>query len=269
MTISFSERVAGALVGLAIGEAVGNGAPRRTHARKAPTSLIADSSATTQIILTLAETLTAADGHFDPEALLGELDAQEACGDIARQDIDIGLRTTIEIRRSTNAPITGLSFPDPIAALRVIPVTVMAATDQTTARFLAGEQCRMTHEDPDTLRAAIILSDGLRRILTSTPAEPKPIEEEELRMPATREMGAAVRHSMLARNFIEAVVIADRLKNRRLVLMVAGALAGARFGVEAMPSPWLSSISSRARLESAARALAEVDVSRPVAGYSA
>ncbi len=219
----------------------------------------------TQMALVLAESLLASDG-FDPVAVWAGWRAWAATaadvGIITRQVL--GSPDPAGAAAATHARLGGRSAGNG-AVMRNTPVALFTLRDDdAVAVALSGAQAALTHHDPAAhtgavlhiamLRAGIRGDDGFAALDAAVAALPEPERAEWSAWlapdwtpdRATVSNGTvwgclaeAVWSVRTSSSFAEAVVRAvDRGHDADTVACVAGSIAGARWGIQAIPSRW-------------------------------
>lgn len=279
------DRARGALLGLAVGDALGTTLEFKPRDSDPPHSEMTGGGPfslepgqwtdDTSMALALADSLLAHPG-FDAGDLMrrfvswhhtGAYSCTGAC-------FDVGITTREALARfeRTGDPFAGSA--DPMAAgngslMRLAPVALRHLHDGAAARRLAADQSRTTHAAPQAMEACAFFSDLLREaILGHSKAEvlaPRPWTGD----PAVQAIAAGqwrgkprdaiqssgyVVHTLEAAlwavgrtsSFSEAVVLAVNLGgDADTVGAVTGQLAGALYGVAGMPQRWLDLLAWR------------------------
>jgi len=299
---SFADRARGALLGLAIGDALGttleftrrDSAPRHTEMigggpfRLDPGVWTDDTS----MALCLAETLLAA-GEVEPRDLMGRFIGWWRRGDnsVTGSCFDIGNTTRAALERfeRTDNPLAG----DPAAAaagngslMRLAPVALFYCDDRAAAGRAARLQSQTTHAAPECLDAceafALLLVDAFQGAEKSTVLgdqitgfsgrvgdimagqwRGKPRDGISSSGYVAHTLEAALWAVSQASSFEEAIILAVNLgDDADTVGAVTGQLAGALWGASAIPPRWLEQLAWRDRLEATARALLQRSAER-------
>jgi len=145
------------------------------------------------------------------------------------------------------------------AAMRVAPVALFALGDEELLSRLAVEQARLTHNHPLSDASCVTVARMIQRGILGTPIAGLRAAAEELadRHPAFRFEGYAggatayvadtlrtVFHDFFStRTFEECLVlIVNRGGDADTTGAIAGAVAGAHYGLEAIPRRWLDAL---------------------------
>jgi ADP-ribosylglycohydrolase/protein-tyrosine phosphatase len=292
-TIRPQDRYRGALLGLAVGDAVGAAVEFQPPGTFAPlTDMVGGGphrlpigawTDDTSMALCLAESLVET-GGFDPVDQLkryvrwyreGYLSSTGRCFDIGN-----ATRAALERFERTGEPFPGDA--DPHAAgngplMKLAPVPLAYAADPPAAVARAAESARTTHGAPQAIDATRYLAAVLLGALHTgelTPAwaaEPLHPEVAEIAAgsfrtkepPAIRGTGyvvdsleAALWAVHGAASFEDAVLRAANLgDDADTTAAIAGQLAGALYGVDAIPAKWRAAIVMRDRIEELADGL--------------
>lgn len=152
------------------------------------------------------------------------------------------------------------------AAMRVAPVALFALGDEELLCRLAVEQARLTHNHPLSDASCVTVARMVHRGILGTPMKELRAAAEELagRHPEFRfeeESGGAtayvadtlrtVFHDFFStRSFEECLVrIVNRGGDADTAGAIAGAVAGAHYGLEAIPRHWLDALDPAVRQE--------------------
>ena len=291
-----TDRARGALLGLAVGDALGatlEFAARDTlphHAAMTgggpfglPPGTWTDD---TSMALALADSLLASDG-FDPRDLMtrflnwrdrGEYSPTGRCFDIGSVT-----RGALEHFRRTGTPFAGPADENTAgngSLMRLAPAVLWTLDDPGACQRLAREQSRTTHGAPQALDACAVLADKLRRAIAGESKGAVLADEDTETHPAVRAVAAGswrtkdraaisssgyVVHTLEAAlwcvdrtaTFADALVLAVNLADDAdTVGAVTGQLAGALYGLSAIPPAWLAPIAWRDSLLDTADRLA-------------
>jgi len=290
-----ADRARGALVGLAVGDALGttlefsarDALPHHAEMtgggpfRLAPGVWTDDTS----MAVALAESLVAHPG-LDARDLMerfvawwrrGEYSPTGACFDIG-----IATREALARYERTGDPVAGSTDPRSAgngSVMRLAPAVLRAIDDPAEARRLAADQGRTTHAAPQAVEGCLLLADLLRDAVRGVPKAdllaPRSWEGDPAiaaiaagtwrgrGRDAIRSSGYVV-HTLEAalwavertEGFEEALVLAVNLgEDADSVGAVAGQIAGALYGVGGIPDRWLAPLAWRERLVGLADAL--------------
>ena len=292
MSTTRADRARGALLGLAVGDALGttlefsrrDSLPRQTEITGGGPFNLAPGVWTddTSMALALADSLVAHRGlvvadlmnRFQNWRLYGEYSPTGRC-------FDIGNATASALHRyeQTGDPIAGSTSEQEAgngSLMRLAPVAIFAQADADRCGQLAAEQSRTTHGAPQAVDACVFFAGLLRRAIGGEPKasllQSRPINGH----PAVRAvaeggwrskgrdaihssgyvvhtMGAALWAVDRTASFEEAVVLAVNLgDDADTVGAVTGQLAGALYGLSGIPGRWLDRLAWRERLSKAA-----------------
>ena len=286
------DRGRGALLGLAVGDALGTTLEFAARDANPPHSEMTGGGPfrlrpgqwtdDTSMTLALADSLIA-HPSFDADDLMRRFLSWYRTGaySCTGHCFDIGVTTREALLRfeRTGDPFAG--SPDPMAAgngslMRLAPVALRHLGDGDVAEHLAAAQSRTTHAAPQVMEACAFFVGLLREAIEGRP-------KAEVLAPRAWDGDSAVRaiaagawrgkprgaiestgyviHTLEAAlwavertaSFGEAVVLAVNLGgDADTVGAVAGQLAGALHGVGGMPERWLDLLAWRGRLEEAA-----------------
>ncbi|MES2894994.1 MAG: ADP-ribosylglycohydrolase family protein [Pseudomonadota bacterium] len=292
---SFADRAHGALLGLAVGDALGttleftqrDSTPHHTEMigggpfRLEPGVWTDDTS----MALCLAENLLAA-GEVAPRDLMGRFIGwwRRGRNSVTGSCFDIGNTTRAALERfeRTDNPLAG-DTSAPAAGngslMRLAPVALFYCDDRAAAGRAARLQSRTTHATPECLDAceafALLLVDALQGAekdsvladqITGFSGQVgeimagrwrgKPRDGISSSGYVAHTLEAALWAVSQASSFEEAIVLAINLgDDADTVGAVTGQLAGALWGASAIPPRWLEQLAWRDRLEATARAL--------------
>ncbi|GAN77982.1 ADP-ribosylglycohydrolase family protein [Acidisphaera rubrifaciens] len=292
MTETMIDRARGALVGLAVGDALGttlefstrDAQPHHTEMtgggpfRLKPGVWTDDTS----MALALADSLVAC-GGFDPVDAMqrflgwyrdGNYSPTGECFDIGgttREALNRYERTGMAIAGSTDEMSAGNG-----SVMRLAPVAIFASGDAALCARIAAAQSRTTHGAPQAVDGCVLLADRLRRAISGEGREtllaPQPFDGH----PAVQDIAAGtwrgraraaisasgyVVHTLEAAfwavagtsSFEEALIRAVNLgDDADTVGAVTGQIAGALYGMSAIPARWLAPLAWRDRLVAAA-----------------
>ena len=280
------DRAKGALVGLAVGDALGttlefSARDSRSHHTTltgggpfdlAPGQWTDDTS----MALALADSLLST-GRLDPADLMtrfvawwrkGEYSCTGAC-------FDIGVQTAAALRRfeRTGNPVQGTTREDDAgngSLMRLSPAVIFGLGDPARVRQLAREQSRTTHAAPQCLDACSFLAEVVHEAILGQPDVLRPRDPQghaavqaiaagSYRLKTRDEirsggyvvdtLEAALWCVVQTRTFEDALVMAVNLgQDSDTVGAVTGQLAGALYGASAIPPRWLSPLAWRERI---------------------
>ncbi|MGI4939632.1 MAG: ADP-ribosylglycohydrolase family protein [Janthinobacterium lividum] len=282
------DRAVGALLGLAVGDAVGAAlefSPKPRFAvlddmtQGGPHHLARGQwTDDTAMALALADSLALAPG-LDPADLIrrfldwrdtGAYSCTGTCFDIGN-----ATRTALERFRRTGEPLAGAANPAASgngALMRLAPVAIRHWRNREVLQQGAALQTRTTHGSPATLAASGVLADMLADAIAGASLP------EVLASPAAgrieggwrglhrdvvegsgwvvQALQAAVWAVARTTDFRSAVLLAANLgDDADSTAAIAGQLAGAIYGAAGIPPGWLDALAWRGRLESAAAVL--------------
>ena len=276
------DRAVGALLGLAVGDAVGAAiefSPKPRFAvlddmtQGGPHHLASGRwTDDTAMALALADSLALAPG-LDPADLMrrfldwrdtGAYSCTGTCFDIGN-----ATRAALERFRRTGNPLAGLANPDASgngALMRLAPVAIRHWRDRELLQQVAALQTCTTHGSPATLAASAVFADmladaiagaSLPEVLASPAAERIEGGWRGLHRDAVEGSGwvvqalqAAVWAVSRTTDFRSAVLLAANLgDDADTTAAISGQLAGAIYGAAAIPLEWLDALAWRERLE--------------------
>lgn len=281
-------RALGALLGLAVGDALGAAIEFSAKPRLA---LLADLEAggphrlargqwtdDTAMALALADSLQHDPALDAPDLMRRFVDWHErgtySCTGVCF-DIGNATRAALDTFRRTGSAMAGSTDPNTAgngALMRMAPVAIRHWRDRAELARVAELQTRTTHAAPATLHAsdvfATMLADAiaglsLNTVLASVAAERIEGGWRGLHRDHIRGSGYVV-HSLQAAvwavsrttDFRSAVLLAANLgDDADTTAAIAGQLAGAVYGASGIPAAWLDALAWRNRLEHAAASL--------------
>ena len=294
------DRFRGALLGLAVGDALGAPAEFLTPVQVRERWGVLDEMVgggfhgvepgegtdATEMMLALAESLVASD--FDPGDVVGRYRTWFAAGP---RDVSLTTRTAMlalaagmpwELASRRAYEILGSPTPGNGSVMRCAPVALRFYFDNDARRRVSLADSALTHFDHLAGWSCVALNELLvaamaGRLEESLPAIAASLDAEDSRVsqalreatdaePSEIHAGAFVLDSLKAAvwavlhttTFEGALVeIVNRGDDCDTVGAVAGALAGARYGAEAIPARWLEALLVRQRVTAAADGLAE------------
>ena len=282
------DRAVGALLGLAVGDAMGAAIEFSPKPRYAVLDDMAEGGPhrlargqwtdDTAMALALADSLALAPS-LDPADLMrrfldwrdtGAYSCTGTCFDIGN-----ATRAALERFRRTGNPLAGSDDPDASgngALMRLAPVAIRHWRDREALQAIAALQTRTTHGSPATLAASAVFADLLADAIAGASLS------EVLASPAAgrieggwrglhrdviegsgwvvQSLQAAVWAVSRTTDFRSAVLLAANLGNDAdTTAAIAGQLAGAIYGVAGIPPGWLEALAWRERLEGVAQTL--------------
>lgn len=289
------DRAVGAMLGLAVGDAVGTTIEFSAKPARAvlsdmvgggPFGLEAGQwTDDTAMALALGDSLLAA-----PELDPGDLMRRFACWhregtySCTGTCFDIGATTAAALRRfeRTGNAFAGSTAPDTAgngSIMRLAPVAVRQWRDRETMLRIARDQSRTTHAAPEALDCCEVLADlvakGIRgstlpdlvtsaaagRVRGFRPGQPR----HEVR--GTGYVVASLHAALWAvsrtSTFKDAVLLAANLgQDADTTAAVAGQIAGALYGASGIPEEWLARLAWRERIERMAAGLFDAGADR-------
>ncbi|MGP8035145.1 MAG: ADP-ribosylglycohydrolase family protein [Steroidobacteraceae bacterium] len=271
------ERFLGALLGLAVGDAVAAATQYRRPGRFAPVGDLLGGgpfdlprggwSDDTAMALCLAESLIECDG-FDARDQVerylrwqqqGHLSATGEC-----LGITAGTARALARAQWRRQVFSGSHDPevlDPEALSRVTPVVMYFFADAQLAEQQAAEAARTTSQAPPVLSSCRMLARALHAALSGLPrnailAQAPGRARGGSQAPATagtsapEALAAAVDAFARTHNFRDAVLAAANLGgNSDVIAAVCGALAGAHYTASSIPTLWRNSLMKRQLIE--------------------
>ncbi|TXN39178.1 ADP-ribosylglycohydrolase family protein [Methylobacterium sp. WL7] len=291
MLTPLQDRACGALLGLAVGDALGatlEFEPRDVHPLHTemlgggPFNLKPGQwTDDTSMALALAESLIA-DPEFDPTDLMTRFVAWAERGEYSCTGtcFDIGniTRQALHHFQRTGDPFAGSEASDTAgngSLMRVAPVALRALEDDALAARIARDQSRTTHAAPEAVEACDLFvrilceaikgggKDALRprpwdgapkvKAIAAGAWRGKPRAQIRSTGYVIDTLEAALWCTDQAASFEEALVLAVNLAgDADTVGAVTGQVAGAVFGASAIPQRWLKPLAWRRRLEALA-----------------
>ncbi|WP_201834921.1 ADP-ribosylglycohydrolase family protein [Microvirga zambiensis] len=283
------DRAIGALVGLAVGDALGT---TLEFSRKPPKAVLHDMvgggpfglrpgqwTDDTAMALALADSLTVhpdLDAHDLMERFVAwNRDGTYSCTGAC---FDIGITTAEALRcfEKTGDPFAGSTDPDKAgngSMMRLAPVVIRHWSDRNTLLRVARDQSRTTHAAAEAVNAcetlALILADAIAgrsmpeivagaasRVKGFRPGQPR----DEVRGTGyvVASLHAAIWAVSRTTSFETAVLLAANLgEDADTTAAVAGQIAGALYGLSGIPEHWLAQLAWGARIQGMAQALFE------------
>jgi len=276
------ERFLGALVGLAIGDALAAATQYRRPGRFAPVGDLLGGgpfdlprggwSDDTAMALLLGESLLESNG-FDPRDQVARYTRWQREGHLSATGQCLGITAgtahalgRAQWRRQVFPGSHDPQVLDPEVLSRVAPVVMYFFADASLAEQHAAEAARTTCQAPAALAACRSLARALHAALAGQPrqailkaAAGTPGEPAEADTPAER--GATAPQALTCAldafsrtaSFRDAVLAAANLGgNSDVVAAVCGALAGAHYSAGAIPTLWRNSLMKRELVEGTA-----------------
>lgn len=280
------DRAVGALLGLAVGDAVGAAiefSPKPRFAvlddmTQGGPHRLARGQWTDDTAMALADSLALAPG-LDPADLMrrfldwrdtGAYSCTGTCFDIGN-----ATRIALERFRRTGEPLAGSADPAASgngALMRLAPVAIRHWRDREVLQRVAALQTRTTHGSPATLAASAVFADMLADAIAGAPLPEVLASAAAGRIDGgwrglhrdtvegsgwvVQALQAAVWALSRTTDFGSAVLLAANLGNDAdTTAAIAGQLAGAIYGVAGIPPGWLDALAWRGRLEGAAASL--------------
>ncbi|HWZ64824.1 MAG TPA: ADP-ribosylglycohydrolase family protein [Steroidobacteraceae bacterium] len=270
------ERFLGALLGLAVGDAVAAATQYRRPGRFAPVGDLLGGgpfdlprggwSDDTAMALCVAESLIECDAfnaHDQVERYLrwqqqGHLSATGEC-----LGITAGTSRALARARWRRQAFSGSHDPevlDPEALSRVAPVAMYFFADAQLAEAQAAEAARTTAQAPAVLAACRTLARALHAALAGQPRAailaqaPAPVRGATAPavagVSAPQALAGAIDAFARSDNFRDAVLAAANLGgNSDVIAAVCGALAGAHYTASSIPALWRNSLMKRELIE--------------------
>lgn len=284
------DRAYGALVGLAVGDALGttlefedrDTLPHHTEMLGGGPFHLKPGQWTddTSMALALAESLIA-HPEFDATDLMTRFVewADNGAYSCTGTCFDIGITTRMALRQfqKTGDPFAGSDDADSAgngSIMRIAPVALIGLSDAAFSRKLAVDQGRVTHAVPACRDACRLMVEVLRDLILDTghafrPRSPeaylaieavamggyKGKSRDEIRSSGyvVHTLEAALWAVERTTTFEDAVVLAVNLGgDADTVGAVAGQLAGAKYGLSAIPQRWLGPLAWRDKLDALA-----------------
>jgi ADP-ribosyl-[dinitrogen reductase] hydrolase len=278
------ERFLGALLGLAVGDAVAAATQYRRPGRFAPVGDLLGGgpfdlprggwSDDTAMALCLAESLIECDA-FDARDQVARYLRWQQQGHLSATGECLGITagTSRALARAQwrRQVFSGSHDPealDPEALSRVAPVVMYFFADAKLAEARAAEAARTTSQAPAVLAACRTLARALHAALAGQPRAailarapaPAPARGGTVTamagVSAPEALAAAVDAFARSDNFRDAVLVAANLGgNSDVIAAVCGALAGAHYTASSIPALWRNSLMKRELIEASADGL--------------
>lgn len=297
------DRAVGCLLGLAVGDAIGTAVEFKPRDSFAPlTDLVGGGpfglapgewTDDTTMALCLAESLLAK-GTVDPADLMTRFAGwlQRGENTVSGRCFDIGVttRAAIESFIASGNPAAGSHHSSAAgngSLVRLGPLAIFAAGDRALADGLAGKQSRTTHAALEVIDSCRLFTDMLidaltgadkagalrQRVMALAPkvlfisaGEYKSKARDQIRSSGyvVHTLEAALWSVWQTDNFRDAVLTAANLgDDADSVAAVAGQLAGALYGANAIPAEWLAKLAWRDRIEKLANELFDRSRAKP------
>lgn len=271
------DRLVGAFVGLAVGDALG---AKLEFQPRPPTNLVTQMvgggvwgmppggwTDDTSMALCLAESLIA-HPHFDPRDLMDRFVdwlLEGACSHTGTC-FDIGGTTRAALQKylATGEAFAGSEDPDTAgngSIMRLAPVVLALHADPERMTAVARAQSRTTHAAPECLEycerlARTLLAQATGSDLPETPHTRATVQSTGYVVDTYE---AAIWATSTTGSFQEALIAAVNLGgDADTVGAVTGQIAGARYGYRAIPGDWLDRLLWRDRIEDVGRHLLSV-----------
>jgi ADP-ribosyl-[dinitrogen reductase] hydrolase len=293
------DRAVGALLGLAVGDAVGTTLEfRQRDSYPLITDMIGGGpfrlqpgqwTDDTAMALALADSLYAAP-EFDPEDLMRRFVdwRDEGTYSCTGTCFDIGITTNAALSRWTRSgdPYAGATEPHTAgngSLMRLAPVAIRFWRDRDDLRRIAVLQSRTTHGALEAVSACVAYAELLADAIAGVPAQEVlaarsgdyaggigAVMAGSWRGKARHEIASSgyVAHSLEAAlwsvartsDFRSAILLAANLGgDADTTAAIAGQLAGALYGASGIPKEWLAKLAWKPRIEGMARALMDGD----------
>lgn len=292
-----ADRARGALLGLAVGDALGT---TLEFTRRDSTPLLTDMIGGGPFRLRPGEWTD------DTAMALALADSLDTCGgldeaDIARRFLqwreeglysctgtcfDIGVTTSAALSRfaRTGDPLAGSTAPDSAgngSLMRLAPVVLRFATRPDRLRHAAAQQSRVTHAAAEAVDACVAYAAMLADAINGAPLDEvlhpdvaalaprivqilagswrgKPRHQIRATGYVAHSLEAALWSVARSDSFAQAVLTAANLgEDADTTAAIAGQLAGAIYGESGIPAPWLDRLALRPRIGAMAQCLWE------------
>jgi ADP-ribosylglycohydrolase len=277
------ERFLGALIGLAVGDAVAVATQYRRPGEFTPVGDMLGGgpfelprggwSDDTAMALCLAESLLERDG-FDAHDQVARYRRWQQEGYLSSTGQCVGITAStarsLAVAQWRGQPFSGSHNPeeqDPEPLSRVAPVAMYFFAEPTAAIEHAAEAARITSQSPAVLGACRALAEGLHAALRGEPKaaileRAQPTRDAALHPRASdappgstapAALAAALESFGRSGNFRDAVLISANLGgNSDVVAATCGALAGAYYTAGTIPASWRNSLIKKQLIESTA-----------------
>lgn len=292
------DRALGAMLGLAVGDALGTTLEFSRRDTKPPVTGMrgggpfglkpGEWTDDTSMALCLAESLIAHGGDLEPDDLMRRFGRwyREGENSVTGRCFDIGNITRSALERfERTGETSGSLLPDPQGAgngtlMRLAPVALAAAPDAARAAELAHAQSRTTHAAPVAHEACRLFATMLVEAIggatkqdvlraREAPGDLAPIGAGSWKRKGRRAivssgyvvatLEAALWCVWTTETFADAVLLAANLgDDADTVAAVTGQLAGALYGRSGIPSEWLRQLAWREEIEEFAGRLVDL-----------
>ncbi|MBU1605936.1 MAG: ADP-ribosylglycohydrolase family protein [Alphaproteobacteria bacterium] len=301
-TEAYRDRALGALVGLAVGDALGTTLEFTTRDSKPRVTEIVGGGPfglepgqwtdDTSMALALADSLIASNGLDETDLIERFLCWREdGVYSATGKCFDIGMTVSAALRRfkASGDPLAGST--DPMSAgngslMRLAPVAIRFWNDSDARADAAARQSRTTHGAPEAVDACIAYADIIAAAIAGLPRSAvlqgqntsysgmiSSVMAGSWRGKRRAEIRGSgyVAHSLEAAlwcvgrtgTFAEAVILAANLgEDADTTAAITGQLAGSLYGLSKIPKSWLARLAWRERIEGMARQLFEQAGSR-------
>lgn len=291
------DRAIGALLGLAVGDALGTTVEFKPRGSFAPlTDMVGcgpfrlkpgEWTDDTSMALALADSLLAS-GQLDEADLMARFSAWHERGDYSCTGtcFDIGITTRAALRRwrETGNPIAGSTDPQSAgngSLMRLAPAAIRYWREPDLLSEVAARQSATTHAAPEAVDACRAYAGLLRQAISGVPLHEalapkqadwsgaigaimagswrgKPRDQIRSSGYVAHSLEAALWAVGQARDFADAVLIAANLgDDADTTAAIAGQLAGAAWGASGIPAHWLERLAWRERIIELAERLFE------------
>lgn len=260
-------RFLGALIGLAVGDAVGAATQYRRPGKFAPVGDMLGGgpfdlprgawSDDTAMALCLAESLLESNG-FDARDQVERYQRWQSQGHLSATGQCVGITAAtaraLALAQWRRQPFSGSHDPqaqDPEALSRLAPVVMYFFAGGAAAIERAAESARTTCQAPAVLTACRTLAEALHAALRGQPREVILAQAPAVRgQTAPAALAAAFDCFALTSNFRDAILAAANLGgDSDAVGAVCGALAGAHYTASAIPALWRNSLMRQELIE--------------------
>jgi ADP-ribosyl-[dinitrogen reductase] hydrolase len=277
------DRALGALLGLAIGDAIGTTLEFAARDTAEVTDMVGGGpfqlpagywTDDTSMALCLAQSLLASRG-FDAEDFARRLSRWYRDGENSPSGTCIGIGTTTRTAldrfladgRTGGAP-AGERDAGNGSLVRAAPVAIFCRRDAAMAQAMAAAQSRVTHGAEEAVTATRLFTATLWKALNGAgrtelfpsgdPYRTKRRDEIRSSGYVVETMEAALWAVFTTRSFRQAVLVAANLgDDADSVAAAAGQLAGALYGTTAIPAAWIQRLAWRNRIADMAEKLFE------------
>jgi ADP-ribosyl-[dinitrogen reductase] hydrolase len=299
------DRARGALLGLAVGDALGTTLEFKSKDSYQPLTTIVGGGPfrlksgewtdDTSMALALAASLVEK-GGLDERDLMGRFCAWAEKGEYSHNGrcFDIGMTVSGALGqfRKTGHPVAGSTDPQSAgngSLMRLAPVSILYAFDPDARADVARRQSAVTHGAEEAVEAcaayAVLVAEAIQGWSKAQVFTPRPgwTPEKVARVMRMETVGwdrkqvrgsGYVIHSLEAalwavgnaNNFREAALLAANLgEDADTTAAIAGQLAGALWGASGIPEEWLSLLAWRERITNLADRLHDLSLERTAA----